>query len=154
MTTVSRGNAMTRTQGRGGTAELVTRALVVLGLAADALIHWMVAPSMDIAAPGGIGGGNLFRIQGTVAALVALVLLVTGRRWAYALAALVALSALVPVLLYHFVDVPPIGPIPRMYDPFFSPEKVISILGEAVALGFALRGLWLTSPRPGNRGDL
>lgn len=126
------------------TAELVARGVVVLGLAVDAFIHLRVAPAMEIAAPGGLGGGFLFRAQATVAALAALVLLVTGRRWAYVLAGLVALSALGPVLLYHFVDVPAIGPIPSMYDPLWSPEKVISIVGEALALGFAIWGFRLT----------
>ena len=54
----------------------------------------------------------------------------------------------VPVLLYHFVDVPPVGPVPSMYDPLWSPEKVVSIVGEALAAGFAARGLALTRSRP------
>ena len=133
---------------RSSRAELVTRAVVVLGLAVDAVVHLRLAPVMDVAAPGGIGGGNLFRVQGVVAGVVALVLLLTGRRWAYVLALLVALSALVPVLLYHFVEVPAIGPVPSMYDPLWSPDKVVSIVGEALAAGFAVRGMTLTRPRP------
>lgn len=127
--------------GVGTSRERVVRGVVVLGLAVDAFVHLRMAPVMDVAAPGGIGGGNLFRIQGTVAAVVALLVLLLPRAWSYGLAALVGLSALVPVLLYHFVDVPPIGPIPRMYDPFWSPEKVVSIVGEALALGFGLWGV-------------
>ncbi|GGK59188.1 hypothetical protein [Ornithinimicrobium pekingense] len=132
----------------GSRAELVTRAVVVLGLAVDAFVHLRMAPVMDVAAPDGIGGGNLFRIQGVVAGVASLVLLLTGRRWAYLLALLVALSALVPVILYHFVNVPAIGPVPSMYDPLWSPEKVVSIVGEALAAGFAVRGMALTRPRP------
>lgn len=148
MTTGSRTAPRVATTRRTSRAELVTRAVVVLGLAVDAAVHLRMAPVMDIAAPGGIGGGNLFRIQGAVAGVVALVLLLTGRRWAYVLALLVALSALVPVLLYHVVDVPPLGPIPSMYDPLWSPEKVVSIVGEALAAGLAVRGIQLTRPRP------
>lgn len=133
---------------QAGRAEKLTRAVVVLGLTVDAVVHLRLAPVMDIAAPGGVGGGNLFRAQGVVAGVVALVLLLTGRRRAYVLALLVALSALVPVLLYHVVDVPAIGPIPSMYDPLWSPEKVVSIVGEALAAGFAVRGVQLTRPRP------
>lgn len=129
------------------TKELLTRGVVVLGLALDTFVHLRVAPAMQVAAPGGLGGGLLFRAQATLAGLAALLLLVTGRRWAYALAGLVALSALGPVLLYHFVDVPAIGPIPSMHDPLWSPEKVVSILGEALALGFSVVGMRLTSPR-------
>jgi hypothetical protein len=133
---------------RGTTTEIVVRAVVVLGLAVDAFIHLRLAPVMDVAAPDGIGGGNLFRMQGVVAGAVALLLLLTGRWWAYAIAFLVALSALVPVLLYHFVNVPAIGPIPSMYDPLWSPEKVISIIGEALAASFAAWGFMLTKETP------
>lgn len=133
---------------RGTAAEIVVRAVVVLGLAVDAFIHLRLAPVMDLAAPGGIGGGNLFRIQGVAAGVVALLVLVTGRWWAYAIAFLLALSALGPVLLYHFVNVPAIGPIPSMYDPTWSPEKVISIVGEALAAVFAVRGFMLTRETP------
>lgn len=135
----------TRTTASSRTTERVIRAVVVLGLAADAYIHLTMAPVMDLAAPGGIGAGNLFRIQGGVAAAAALLVLALPRRWTYLLAVLVGLSALVPVLLYHFVDVPPIGPIPRMYDPLWSPEKVVSTVGEALAVGFGLWGARLVS---------
>lgn len=129
---------------RGSTTEIVVRAVVVLGLAVDAVIHLRLAPVMDLAAPGGIGGGNLFRIQGAVAGVVALLLLLTGRWWSYTIALLTALSALVPVLLYHFVEVPAIGPIPSMHDPLWSSAKVVSLVGEALAAGFAARGVYLT----------
>ena len=95
----------------------------------------------------GLGLGERFGaggMWGVVAGVVALLLLLTGRWWAYALAFLVAVSALGPVLLYHFVNVPAIGPIPSMYDPLWSPEKVISIVGEALAAAFAVRGFMLT----------
>jgi hypothetical protein len=132
---------------RGTRAELLVRALVVLGLAVDAVVHLRLAPVMDLAAPGGIGGGTLFRAQGAVAGVAALVLLLTGRRWAYVLAFLVALSALVPVLLYHFVDVPAIGPVPSMHDPLWSVEKVVSVVGEALAASLAVAGAMLTGVR-------
>ena len=132
------------TPGTGRRAELVVRGLVVVGLAVDAFVHLRMAPVMDIAAPGGIGGGNLLRDQGAASAVVAVMLLVSGRWWAYALALGVALSALGPALLYPVVDVPAIGPIPSMYDPLWSPEKVISIVGEALAAGAAAVGLALT----------
>lgn len=142
-----------RARAPGATLERVVRAVVVLGLATDVAVHLRVAPVMDIAAPGGIGGGNLFRIQGAVAAAVAVLVLVLPRVWSYGLAALVGLSALVPVLLYHVVDVPPIGPIPRMYDPLWSPEKVVSIAGEALAAGFGLWGASLLRGRAPTRAD-
>lgn len=151
MTTRSAADVARSPEGRGGRTELLVRAVVVLGLAVDAFVHLRMAPVMDLAAPGGIGGGNLFRIQGALAGAAAVLLLFLPRWWTYAVAVLVALSALGPVLLYHFVDVPAIGPIPSMYDPLWSPEKVVTIIGEALAAGFGLWGMALTSPGRGER---
>lgn len=118
--------------------EWAVRIVVVVGLAVDAFVHFDLAESQQLAAPGGIGGGTLFRLQAGLASLVAVLLLVSGRRWAYALALLTGLSALVPVLLYTYVDLPAIGPIPPMYDPYWYPEKVLSAVAEAlVVLGSA-----------------
>ena len=129
--------------------ERIARAVVVVGLAVDAYVHLSMAPVMDLAAPDGIGGGNLFRLQGGAAAAVAVLLLVLPRRWTYLLSVLVGLSALVPVLLYHFVDVPPIGPVPRLYDPLWSAEKVATIVGATLVVGFGLWGARLVRHRPG-----
>ena len=147
MSTEQLASARTPTR-RGTRAELAVRALVVLGLTVDAVVHLRLAPAMDLAAPGGIGGGNLFRMQGAAAGAVALVLLLTGRRWAYVLALLAALSALVPSLLYHVVDVPAVGPVPSMHDPLWSPEKVVSMVGEALAAALAALGARMTRTRP------
>lgn len=144
MTATHRDRSPARSAGRGSRTELAVRGVVVLGLAVDAYIHFTLAPAMQLAAPDGLGGGFLFRAQAGGAALVAVLLLVTGRRWSYALAGLVALSALGPVLLYTFVNVPAIGPVPSMYDPLWSWQKIVSIVAEALALGFAAWGLRLT----------
>lgn len=133
---------------RGTPAELLVRGGVVLGLAVDAAVHLRLAPGMDVAAPGGVGGGTLFRLQGAFALLVAVVVLLVGRRWSYLLALAAALSALVPVVLYHLVDVPPLGPVPRMHDPLWSPEKVLSVVAEALAVVCALRGAVLVGRAP------
>lgn len=126
--------------------EPVVRVLVVAGLAVDAYVHFDLAESQQLAAPGGIGGGTLFRLQAGLAAVVAVLLVFTGRRWAYALAFLAGLSALVPVLLYTYVEVPAIGPIPSMYDPIWYPEKVLSALAEAVVVLLSVVG-WIVTGR-------
>ncbi|MDD9207175.1 hypothetical protein PU560_11970, partial [Georgenia sp. 10Sc9-8] len=92
--------------GRGSGTELGVRVLVVVALLVDVVVHLQLAPSYQLAAPGGVGAGTLFRLQ-AVAALVAAVLLVLRPgRVTYGVAGVVALSALVPVLLYRYVDVP------------------------------------------------
>lgn len=132
---------------RRGAAEPVVRVLVVAALAVDVVVHVRLADAMQLAAPGGVGGGTLFYTQAAVAAVAALALLLTGHQLAYVLAGLAALSALVPVLLYTYVQVPAIGPIPSMYDPTWHPEKTASAVAEAVAVVLAVVGARLASGR-------
>lgn len=128
--------------------EVTLRVLVAACLAVDCVIHLKLADAIQIAAPGGIGGGNLFRAQALAAGLAAVLLLVTGRRFAYILAGLVALSAFIPVLLYTYVAVPTLGPIPSMYDPTWSDDKVISAIAEGAAVLLAAIGVAVTRGRP------
>ena len=104
-------------------------------------MHLQLAPDYQLAAPAGIGQGNLFRIEAVAAVLVALWVLVRPSRLSFAAAFLVAASALAAVLLYRYVDVPAFGPIPSMYEPVWFPEKTLSAVAEAVAAGAALLGL-------------
>lgn len=126
-------------------AERLVRGLVVLALVVDATVHLRLAPQMQIAAPGGIGGGWLFRIQAVLALLAAAYLLIRPSVPAYLLAGAVALSAFVPVLLYTYVNVPAIGPVPSMYDPFWTTSKVVSAVAEGLGALLAGVGAWLTS---------
>ncbi|NYF97545.1 hypothetical protein [Janibacter cremeus] len=128
--------------------ELTLRVLVVAALAVDCVVHVQLADAMQLAAPGGIGGGTLFRAQAIAAGLAAVILLATGRRFAYILAAVVALSAFVPVLLYTYVAVPTLGPIPSMYDPTWSDKKLLSALAEGLAVLLATIGSIATRRRP------
>lgn len=135
----------------GTPLEWAVRGLVALGLGVDAWVHLTHAGAMQLAAPGGVGGGALFRVQGAVAALTAVVVLLTGSRAAYAVAALVALSALGPALLYTYVEVPALGPVPSMYDPTWSSAKVASVVAEAAVVALALVG-WRLTGRTGDAG--
>lgn len=123
--------------------ELALRLITVAGLVVDAVIHLQLASLYQLAAPGGIGQGNLFRVEAGVAILVGLYLLLRGGRLAYAAAFVVAASALVAVLLYRYVDVPALGPIPSMYEPLWFAKKTATAVAEAVATVAALAGLLL-----------
>lgn len=127
------------------TMERVLRWLVAAALVVDAVIHLQQASAMQLAAPGGIGGGTLFRVQAVVALLAAGYLLWRGSRLAYAVAAVVLLSVCAAVVTYTYVDLPAIGPIPPMYDPFWTRPKVISALVEGVGALLAVIGFWWTS---------
>lgn len=131
--------------------EPAVRVLVVLALAVDAVVHLRLAPNAELASPGGIGGGWLFRAQAVAAILAGLYLLLRGSRLAYLVAGLVALSAVGAVLLYSFVEVPAIGPVPSMYDPQWYPEKTVSALAEGVGVVLAGVGFLLRSRAPQRR---
>lgn len=114
-------------------SDLVRRALVAAGLAVEAFIHLRLAPGYQQSAPDGLGAGNVFRIQALVAVLAALWVLTRGSRAAYAAALLTALGAVGAVVLYRYVDVPALGPIPAMYEPIWFFEKSLSALAAGLA---------------------
>ena len=115
---------------------LVTAAALVVA----AVVHLRLAGGYQMAAPGGIGMGNLFRIQAVAALLVALAVLVVGSRVVYASAFVVALSSVVAVVLYRYVDIPAVGPLPAMYEPVWFLEKSVSAVAEGLATITAAAG--------------
>ncbi|WP_051441559.1 hypothetical protein [Arthrobacter sp. H14] len=90
---------------------IVLRIVIAATLAVDAIIHLQLAANYQLAAPAGIGQGNLFRIQAVSAILAGLYVLIRGSRASYVAAALVALAAFAAVMLYRYLDIPAIGPI-------------------------------------------
>lgn len=123
------------------------RALTFLGLLTDAVVHLHLASGYQQAAPQGVGGGTLFRVQALLALGAAVYVLVRGSRRAYTLAVVVALSALAAVVAYRYVDIPAFGPLPAMYEPVWFGEKSLSAVAEAVAVAAAAAGALLTPAR-------
>lgn len=127
-----------------GAAAYTLRLLPAAALALDAYVHAADADFYDSPRGGAITQGNLFRIEAAVASLAALLLVVWWHRAAWAVAFLVAASAVGGVLLYRYVDVGSLGPIPAMYEPTWSvPGKLMSAYAEGAAMvlsaaGFAL----------------
>ncbi|MBG0737849.1 hypothetical protein IV500_00120 [Paeniglutamicibacter antarcticus] len=115
--------------------------MVVAALAVDAVVHIRLAPGYQLAAPDGIGEGNLFYLESAAAIVAALYVLIRGSRPAFWLALIVLAAGLAAVLLYNYVDVPAIGPIPAMYDPLWFPEKSISAIAQGLGVVFAIAGL-------------
>jgi hypothetical protein len=126
------------TSRRDRTVVEVLTALTVVGLAIDAYVHIHLAPTYDPIKTSSISQGDLFRVEAALAIVAAIALLVRPRRYTAAFAFLVATGGVFAVLLYQYVDVGKIGPIPDMYDPFWSTEKALSLIGEAVAAVTAL----------------
>lgn len=132
---------------RPGAGDVVLRLLTAAALVVDAVVHLRLAPGYQLAAPEGIGAGNLFRVEAVVAVLAAGFVLLRGTRGAYLVALLVAASALVAVLLYRYVDVPALGPLPAMYEPVWFGQKVLTAVAEGLAVVLALVGARLARER-------
>lgn len=126
------------TEHRRSAGLTILRLLTVAGFAVDAYVHFDLASRYDVTG-GGITQGLLFRIEAVAAIVAALLVISSARRVFAVLPFLIAASALGAVLLYRYVDVGIIGPLPDMYDPAWYPEKTLSAIAEAIAtLGTAL----------------
>ena len=130
--------------------KMALRVVTALALLVDAVVHLRLAPGYQLSAPGGIGVGNLFRIEALVALAAAALVLVRGTVGSYSAAFLVAVSALGAVLLYRYVNVPTLGPLPAMYEPVWFPEKTFSAVAEAIAA--AVAGVAVLSSGPVHLG--
>ncbi len=113
--------------------------VVVVALAIDAFVHFDLASNFAQVKTSTLSQADLFRVEGVVAIIAALAVLVRPHRLTAAFAFLVAASATVAVVLYRYVDVGAIGPLPNMYDPYWQPTgKWLSAIAEIVAAVAAL----------------
>jgi hypothetical protein len=129
------------------------RLLAAVALGISAYVHLHLASRYGY--PGTISGTTVFRIQGVVAAVIAVALLLTGDKWVWLAAAALGAASFAAVVLYRYVDVGAIGPLPNMYDSTWqpSPDKLLSAVAE-----IAVPVLWLahlavkqSSTRPAHR---
>ncbi|HEX6394687.1 MAG TPA: hypothetical protein VFZ97_14725 [Acidimicrobiales bacterium] len=120
---------------------LAVAAAATLGV--DAYVHFHDAGFYDSVKSSTISQGTLFRVEAALAVAVGLALLVRPRRripWAAAL--LVAASAFGAVMLYRYVDIGALGPLPNMYEPtWVSPGKLTSAWAEGTGTVIAVIGL-------------
>jgi hypothetical protein len=140
---------------RPGTPQLTVlwtlRVLTAAGLAVDAYLHADMAATYDPVRQS-ISQGALFRIEAGAASLAALLILVAARRTTWALAFLVAASALGAILLYRYADIGTLGPLPNMYEPLWFAKKSATAIAEAVATVTALVGFVTCARRPTPQG--
>jgi hypothetical protein len=113
-------------------------------LAVDAAVHLRDAHLYDAVTSPTLSQGTLFRAEAVVAIVVAIALLIWPHPLVWTVAALVAAGAAGAVLLYTYVDVGALGPLPDMYEPTWAVSgKSGSAVAEAAATLFALTGLAL-----------
>jgi hypothetical protein len=108
--------------------------IAVVGLGIDAYVHLDLASAFEDVKTSTLSQADLFRVEAVAAIVAAVGLLVRPRRYTAGFAFLVAASGTIAVVLYRYVDVGAIGPIPNMYDPYWLPTgKWLSVIGEAAA---------------------
>jgi len=113
------------------------RVATAAALAVDAAVHARNASAYD-AVGATVTQGLLFRVEAGVAVVVALLVLVWPRPVSWISALLVGASALAAVLLYRYVDVGPLGPLPDMYENTWQvPGKPLSACAEGVVVVLA-----------------
>jgi hypothetical protein len=109
--------------------------ITVLGLAIDAYEHLKYAHNYKFNKTSTLSQADLFRVEAVLAIVAAVVVLVWFSRWAAAIALAVAGGGLALLVLYRYVNVGKIGPIPNMYEPLWDVQgKKWSIAGEAIAI--------------------
>jgi hypothetical protein len=108
--------------------------IVVVGLVIDAYVHFDLASNYELIKTSTLSQADLFRAEGAVALAAALLLVVRPRRYTAAIAALVAGSALLALLLYRYNDIGQLGPIPSMYEPIWFTKKTVAAYSEGAAL--------------------
>jgi glucan phosphoethanolaminetransferase (alkaline phosphatase superfamily) len=122
--------------------------IAVAGLAVDAYVHFHLASAFKNVKTSTLSGADLFRAEAIAAVIAAAALLLRPRRYTAAFAFLVAAAGVVAVVVYRYVDVGAVGPIPNMYDPYWEPaEKIVSAVAEAAAALAALALLVMFSSR-------
>ena len=125
----------------------ILRVATATALGIVALIHWQNASAYD-AVTATISQGELFRVEAAVAVAVGLLVLVRPRPSSWLAGLVVAASALAAVLLYRYVDVGALGPLPDMYENTWQvPGKLLSAYAEAAAIGLAGLGLLIYRTR-------
>jgi hypothetical protein len=115
---------------RRSATSLLLALLAAAGLAYDAYVHLHLASAYDHNGST-ITQGALFRVEAGLAILAAVVVLLSDSRLAWALAGVVGIGGVAAVVLYRYVDVGSIGPIPNMYEPIWYGEKTRSAVAEA-----------------------
>lgn len=132
-----------------GVLRVLTSAMLVI----DAVIHLQQAANYQLAAPGGIGAGNIFRIEAMFAILAAAFVLLRASRLSFFVALVVAGSAFAAVLVYRYVDIAGFGPIPSMYEPVWFPAKTFSAVAEGIGALSAAVAIALLSRTSSGKGS-
>ena len=123
--------------------------VIAVGLGIDAYTHLDLAHVYTGVTTGTVNQAVLFRIEAIGAIVAGLLVLLRPNLATAAVAALVSGGGVFALLVYRFVQVGKIGPLPDMSEPFWYTEKSLSLTGELIALlaSLALLGYSFASAR-------
>jgi hypothetical protein len=126
---------------RSAIVSWMLRVAAAAALGIDAAVHARNASAYD-AVGATVTQGELFRVEAGLAVAVGLLVLVRPRRGSWVAALAVAASALAAVLLYRYVDLGALGPLPDMYENTWRvPGKLLSAYAEGAVVVLAGLGL-------------
>jgi hypothetical protein len=115
-------------------------------MAVDAYVHFHDAAFYDLVRTTTVSQGTLFRAEGVVALVAAVVLVIWPRPIWWAASLVVAGSAFGAVMLYTYVHLGALGPLPNMFEPTWAlPGKLASAWAEGSGTLLALSGLSLAA---------
>ena len=133
------------------TTSTALTAVVVVGLAIDAFVHFHLASAFSANRTRWLSEPALFRVEAAASLVAAIALLVRRHRATILFAFLLAAAGTVAVVFYRYVDLGAVGPFPNMYDPYWAPpEKALSAVAEALA-AVAAGALLVTERRRSGR---
>jgi len=116
---------------------VAARIWIALALVVNAYVHFLLATPFDAIVGSLVSQGALFRIQGVVNILAAVLILAVYRWWTGLLVAVIAAGglALLVASVYVPLDLSAIG-FPVIYEPAWYPDKVVAVIAQ----GFAVIG--------------
>ena len=127
--------------------KLLRWALVVVavaGLVIDAWTHYDLASLYRFNRTSTVNEAVLFRIEATAAVVAAVWLLIQPKLLSILFTVALTAGGAFALLLYRYVDVGKLGPLPNMYEPIWTGEKQLSLAGELIALAASLALLGLS----------
>ncbi|MGV8857785.1 hypothetical protein [Rhodoglobus sp.] len=127
---------------------IAARIWIALALLVNAYVHFVLASPFDAIVGSLVSQGALFRIQGVVNILAAVLILVVYRWWTGLVVAVIAAGglALLVASVYVPLDLSAIG-FPVIYEPVWYPDKVIAVVAQGLALIGGLALAVVTRPR-------
>ena len=119
----------------------ILRVGTAAALGIDAAVHVHLAPAYD-PVKATVSQGELFRLEAGLAIVAGLLVLIRPGPSSWIIAFLVGAGGLAAVLLYRYVDVGPLGPVPDMYENTWQvPGKLLSAYAEGVVVILTPLGL-------------